>query len=408
MRFATALIGVCMLGLAACRANDEESLGENKLHHDALDYPEGDGLDVPKSDGVTERTVLYRNAAKTRLWYTTARGDVRVLYIIGKRPFIGPLVRSPIDWKAVPDLDHALGAIYAEATSRRTQLATEIQRERGHAGLVQLLLAAVWVDGPEWAELRKQVVPDDDKWFRDAMTLKLTSNDPLVIARAVPEADLLDKSLAKLVAEKAELMVKHGGEARVTTALLHATYKTSNADVAAKIGCEVLATRTETPLVATAIFVTGRGKADCDRQQIEKYLAPACSYDCSLADGECNSMDFLRDIIRKDENGTTADFMNESQAGAESRLAHLALYQSLGNLPAWFTQQDARRRYEIKQSANPDCDKDGVHSGTSCHCDEDDLHLTACMAGSLTQAVSGSCSFDIDDTKKLITNVKAH
>jgi hypothetical protein len=70
--------------------------------------------------------------------------------------------------------------------------------------------------------------------------------------------------------------------------------------------------------------------------------------------------------------------------------------------PEWIRAHE-RRRYAIKQPDKPECGFD-LSVGAACRCAETTLRDTACRTDA-SPAQVGFCAFEIDDAKKLLTNV---
>ncbi|MBN9160221.1 MAG: hypothetical protein J0I07_04625 [Myxococcales bacterium] len=394
-----------------------ESGGEIVLGSRKASLPTGDvGKDAP---------AVTQDEAGRRLAYRTPAGMARILYVIGDGLFVGPLVAFPVDFRAAPDTDHALGPLFEAAGPRRAELVREVRREKGEGGVVRLLIDAAYVDDPAWEETRKQVPPANEAALRDGLASGLEAGkSAIALRRAVGVLDLKAPARAKLVAARAKELAAGGEEPKAVAVLLRAVIA-NDKQKAAEIGCEVLAKRAAAPaddamnsLVEAATLAIAAADATCpDPKLVESVLAEPCLpyYRCGAAgpvawsdtskqdEPLCTKAELAKAIASELERATR-DVLDDGTT--RPGLFAYASLLSKDRLPAAFVNAHARRRYALTQPAEPPCDGDLAPS-TACHCEEATLRLYACKQPEASIVHIGVCRFVVDDKQKKIHNVVA-
>jgi hypothetical protein len=383
-------------------------------------------MELPAGDVGTEAPPLTQDETAMRLAYRTSAGMARILYVVGEGLFLGPVATFPADFRAVPNLDHALGPLFEAAGPRRAELVREVRRVRGDQGVARLLVDAAYVDDPAWEEARRSLPATQQDALRDGLASGLEPGKSVALLRhAVRLVDLKAPARAKVVATRARELAARGEDPRAVAALLRAVIATDKAK-AAEIGCEVLAKRPTTKsgvaehasLVEAATLAIASADATCpDAKLVESVLVDSCSpyYRCNDSGPVSWS-----DTSKQDEPLCTRAQLDKVLAAELARAPREVLdggptrpglwaYASLaakGTLPQAFTVAQDRRRYALSQPAEPACDT-ALAPGTACHCDEATVRLFACKEPTSAKVNVGVCRFDVDDKQKKILNVVA-
>jgi hypothetical protein len=366
------------------------------------------------ADDVREVPIVMQDASGRRLAYRTASGSARVLYVVGESLFVGPLVPHPPDFRAMPDLDHAMGPLFETSRARRKELVREVRRERGEAGVVRLLIDAAYVDDPEWEETKRTLEPASEAALRDAFADGLERGKSAVHRRrATRLLDLKAPERAKLIAARAQELVDASQEPRIAGALLRVVIGNDKTEAAA-MGCSVLSKRPSPKpddwdkLVEAATLAIVVAGASCRGDSIESVLSDPCRpyYRCgatgpvswsepSNQDEPLCTKDDLTKAIATELERTTSDVL-DSGTSRPGLFAYAAL-AARGSVPDAFVAAHARRRFSITQLSSPACDS-GLAPGTPCHCDEPLLRHAACRSTS-SKVANGVCRFVVEDQK---------
>lgn len=409
--------------IAAKEGGSEITFGNRKA-----ELPAGDvGKDAPP---------VTQDEQARRLGYRTASGQARIVYVVGDGLFVGPLVPFPPDFKAAPDVDHALAPLFeaAKTSARRLELVSEVKKQGGEAAVVRLLIDAAYVDDPSWDEARKTLSKENQTALADAMAVGLEKGKSAVLLRrAVSLVDIRAASRQKVVAARAKELADGSQEPRAVAALVRAVLASDKSE-GASLGCTALKSATPDAgssdergvLVETALLAVAHARLNGDANAcadangaIEKMLmqqscvphlrcsdtAPLRWSDTSKQDeGLCTKAQ-VTDAIKAELDRPTSDIL-----GAVATRTELFAYGALlasDRVPASFTTAHARRRYAITQPAEPACDNT-VTPGAACHCDEATLRAAVCRApAEAKDAASGFCKLEIDDKAKKIANVVA-
>lgn len=402
MRWLT--VALC-LALAACHADGKAS--DAKIANGTLTL--GDrSVKVPDA---SEGSVT-RDDAGNRLAYPTKDGPARIVYVIGDGLYLGPTVARPVDFTAVPDLEHAFGPLFDGAGPRRGDLVHAVQKARGNAGVVSLLVAAAFVDDPAWEAARKDITGTDLKNLGGMLASGLEpGRSPLQVRRAAETVDLTHPALLKLEAERAKDPLVQGKEPRTAAVLLRATIA-NDKDAASKIGCDILGGKaTSAPLreaaalacTDPAVLAAALAKNGCVpfvRCKDGKPLGWASS--TKQDEPLCTSAELAPLLAAELAKPPQSAF---DEATGEPELIEYATLAAKGQVPDSFVLAHARRQYKLTQIDKPSCD--GVTVGAACHCDEATIRNNACLSPQSATVSVGQCRFQVDDAAKTIDKVVA-
>lgn len=381
-------------------------------------------VQLPLDDGPTDATKVTTDD-RGHLFYRTTNLKVRVIYAVGDAGyFVGPISDDPPKLKELPSIADAGGTLFRNsAGTRRTELATAIQKVGGGEATMKMLLDSTELSDRDWEAARKTLPPDNDKAFRDAMVMKLESNDPWTIARAAKEGDITAPARLPLVKDKLRALLKDSvKQPRAAAALMRAVIQ-REPETAGQIACSALDTKYENApqndqvtLFETYILALAVSNVDCTNSKIEAQLENAChSYlrcgdNGSLAianygDEPLCTRPQLEPTVKAEVAEAPADVFIEKER-PDDRPALWAYYYLLGKsrVPAQFQLINARRRYAIKQVSSPECAQH--ESNTPCHCEEPILREDVCASESHWSSLA-RCHFKIDDKSKTISDVHA-
>lgn len=384
------------------------------------------------ADG-TRPPVMQDEGAK-RLSYVRAAGDVRVVYVVGASTYLGPTVKAPVDFGAAPDLDRALGALFAYAADRRALLVGDVMKDKGEAGVVRMLVDGASVRGREWDDAIAKLPEARVAEVKTKLALLLDRGQPTAgLERAVVLVPLRDPSRAPALAARLRELTDPVREPRASAVMLRAVAASDKA-LGAQVGCEVLGRKPldivnakGTPeeidlpgreaLVEAAILAIAAAGAECPHVAAflgEDLCAP--SFRCNEAgpltgreptkqDEPLCTKEQLARAVAKELDRSPADAL-AAASGTRPQLFAFANLVAAGKVPASLTTAHARRRYALVQPKEPECES-GVAPGTPCHCEEAILRDQTCRHGEGTNVQVGVCKFDIDDKQKKLLNVVA-
>lgn len=386
------------------------------------------------------RPAVVRDEAGKRLAYPTASGDVRVIYLVGDHAWLGPKVRAPIDFRAAPDPDAALGALFVSAGARRAELASDVTKEKGEAGIVRMLVDGGSADGPEWEAALAKLPEGRAAEVKAALAARLETGKPTAgLRRAVTFAPLADPSRTPALAARLRELAAPPGlrEPRAAAAMLRAV-AVNDKTLAATIGCEVLGrspleTKAETAspeeidrpgreaLVEAALLAIAaagpsasgacakvEGSLGEDHCLTSFRCGPGGPVDPAAATKQdeplCTKADLAK-VIAAELARKPDDVVGLGKGTRAELFAYAALLEA-SKVPEVFTTAHARRRYAVAQPKAPPCDT-GMAPGTPCNCDEATLRDQTCRHPQSSSVSVGVCKFDVDDKQKKITNVVA-
>jgi hypothetical protein len=359
---------------------------------------------VPVMDDTAKRHA-YR--VKPDLW--------RLVYVVGDGVFVGPTTPSPVDFKAAPELDGALGALFEHAGPRRADLVREIGKEKGDAGVARLLSAGAYVDDPVWEEAFAKLPPAAQDDVKKSLSSALDpGKDAATLTRAVRLIPLREPARVPVLSARIrELASKNESQARPVAVLLRALASLDKAE-GARVGCEVLKKKPADDVLREATLLAV-ANTDTSCEGVEEALGKdhclplfRCGPDGPLGGREptkqdeplCTKEDLAKTIAKDLER--KPDDVLASTSGTRGELFAFAILVRENKVPQAMAFAHERRRYAIVQPREPACD--AVEAGKGCHCEEAVIRDFACRKASGGVHTS-HCKFDVDDAQKKILNV---
>ena len=374
---------------------------------------------------------IMQDETGTRFAFVRAQGDVRLVYVVASSAYLGPVTKSPIDFRSSPDLDHALGALFETAGERRARLVADVLEQKTDAGVARMLIDGAGAGGHEWDDAYAKLPEARRAEVKAALAVLLERGKPTAgLQRAVLVTPLRDPSvLAARIKELGEPM----REPRAAAVMLRALASLDKAQ-ASSLGCEVLgnkpldaANAKGTPdevdmlgreaLVEAALLAIAAAGTECPHvaaQLGEDVCTPSfrCNDQGPLTGRETTKQDEplctkeqLAQAVTKELTRLPADVLALS-SGTRAQLFALATLAGQGKVPATVAAAHARRRYALTQPKEPECES-GVAPGTACHCEEAIVRDQACRHPEGTTVSVGVCKFGIDDKQKKLFNVVA-
>lgn len=370
----------------------------------------------------------------TRLAYVSASGDARIVYVVGPRMYLGPTVKAPVDFGAAPDLDHALGALFANAADRRALLVADVLEKKGEPGVVRLLVDGAGVDAREWDDAFAKLPEARAAEVKSSLATLLDRGKPTTgLRRAVVLVPLREPSRAPALAARLRELSEPVREPRASAVMLRALAVSDKAQ-AAQVGCDVLAKKPldtvnakGTPeeidlpgreaLVEASLVAIAAGGTECPH--VAAYLGedvctpsfrcndsgPLTGRETTKQDEPLCTKEQLARAVAKELERTPADAL-AAPNGTRPQLFAFANLSAAGKIPASLTTAHLRRRYALVQPKEPECES-GVAPGTACHCEEAIVRDQTCRHGEGNNVHVGVCKFDIDDKQKKLLNVVA-
>jgi hypothetical protein len=380
------------------------------------------------------RPAIMQDETALRLAFVRAQGDVRLVYVVGAGAYLGPLVKAPIDFRAAPDLDHALGSLFEIAGERRARLVADVRKQKGEAGVARMLIDGAGVDGHEWDDAFAKLPEPHASEVRAALANLLERGKPTVgLRRAVLVSPLREAARAPAVAARLEELTDPVREPRALAVMLRALASVDKAKAGA-IACGVLGKKpletanakgtaeeidvpgrellveaallavavagTECPLVASHL-----GEDVCTPSFRCNEQGPLTGRETTKQDEPLCTKEQLAQALTKDLARGPADVLAIS-GGTRPQLFAFATLAAAGKVPPSVAAAHTRRRYVVTQPKEPECES-GVSTGTPCHCEEAILRDQACRHTEGTSVSVGVCKFDIDDKQKKLLNVVA-
>jgi hypothetical protein len=369
-----------------------------------------------------------------RFAYVRGAGDVRFVYLMAGNAYLGPIVKAPIDFRAVPDRDHALGVLFETAGERRAQLVADVAKQLGQPGVTRMLIDGASVDDPTWDQAFAKLPEANATEVKNALASQLEPGKPSSgLKHAVTLVPLREPTRAPVLAARIRELADPVREPRASAVLLRALAAVDKPQ-GATVGCEILgkkpldvANAKGTPaeidppgrelLVEAALLAIANAGAECP------HVAAQIGDDVCVPSFRCNDAGPLtgRESTKQDEPLCTADQLTQAIAkdlartpadviaangGPRPQLFAFATLAKTGKLPASITNAHARRRYAVSQPKEPECDNT-LSPGTACHCEEAILRDQTCRNPESKVVSVGVCKFEIDDKQKKISNVVA-
>ena len=379
---------------------------------------------------------IMQDETGTRLAFMRAQGDVRLVYVVASSAYLGPVTKGPIDFRASPDLDHALGALFETAGERRAQLVADVSKQRTDAGVARMLIDGAGAEGHEWDDAFAKLPDARATEVKTALAGLLERGKPTAgLKRAVLVTPLRDAAvLAARIRELGEPVREPRAVAVMLRALASLDRSKGPGGQAAPIACEVLgrkpldaANAKGTPeeidmpgremLVEASLLAIAAAGTDCPHvaaQLGEDACTPSfrCNDQGPLTGRETTKQDEplctkeqLAQAVTKDLARLPADVLALS-GGARPQLFALAALAGQGKVPATVAAAHTRRRYALTQPKEPECES-GVAVGTACHCEEAIVRDQACRHPEGNTVSVGVCKFEIDDKQKKLFNMVA-
>jgi hypothetical protein len=380
------------------------------------------------------KPAIMQDDTAARLAFVRAAGDVRLAYVVGAGVYLGPVTKAPIDFKAAPDLDHALGSLFEAAGDRRAQLVMHVREAKGDAGVARMLIDGAGADGKEWDDAFAKLPEARATEVKTALATLLERGKPTAgLRRAVIAVPLREPARAPALAARIKELGEPVREPRATAVMLRALSAIDKPQ-AAQVACELLSHKPletanapprSTPeeldppgrelLVEAALLAIASAGTDCPHAATylgDDLCAPAfrCNEQGPLTGRETTKQDEplctkeqLAQAITKELARSPADVASPSN-GARPHLFAFATLVGAGKVPAALTTAHARRRYVLVQPATPECES-GVAPGTPCHCEEAILRDQTCRHPDGSTVSVGVCKFRIDDKQTKITDV---
>jgi hypothetical protein len=385
------------------------------------------------SDGV--KPTVMQDETGTRLAFVRGQGDVRLVYFVSAGAYLGPITKAPIDFRAAPDLDHALGSLFEIAGERRTQLAADVSKLKGEPGVVRMLVEGAGADGHDWEDAFAKLPEARAAEVKTALAGLLEPGKPTAgLRRAVLFAPLREPARAPALAARIKELIDPLREPRALAVMVRALAAVDKA-AAAPLACELLGRKPLDPGTAgqktpeeldlpgrealveaalLAIAVAGTecphvsahlGEDVCSPQLRCGEQGPLTGRETTKQDEPLCTKEQLAQAVTKDLARTPADVLALT-GGTRPQLFAFATLAPQGKVPAALVTAHARRRYAVVQPKEPECES-GVAPGTACHCEEAILRDQTCRHPEGNSVSVGVCKFEIDDKQKKLFNVVA-
>lgn len=378
------------------------------------------------------RPSVVQDAEGKRYAYPLPSGELRLVYALEGGLFVGPRVKAPLDFGTAPDLDHALGALYENAGSRRAALVADVRKTKGEGSVARLLVEGAAVPGPEWDEAFAKLPPANAAEVRTSLAPLLEKGKPTAgLRRAVSVVPLREPARAAVLAGRIRELGETLREPRASAVLLRALAMSDKAQ-ASVVACEVLTRGPLDPknakgtpeeidapgraaLAEAATLAIAAAGSDC------KEVAPLLAEETCLPSFRCGpagpldgraptkqdeplcTKEELAPLVQQELERTPADVLALRNGTRAPLFAYVALAIT-GKVPPAFVTAHARRRYALVQPEGPICDR-SLAVGTACHCDEPTVRDQTCRHVESQTVSVGVCKFDIDDKQKKLTNV---
>jgi hypothetical protein len=434
------------LALGGCKGSSSSSPGGNASSAEVrwsdagADFALGDKtLALPPGElAAAARPTVMQDEGGKRLAYVNAAGDMRVVYVIGAHAYLGPTaatsMKGPVDLRRAPELDAALGTIFANAGARRAELVADVAKDKGEPGVVRLLIEGANVRAPEWDEAFAKLPAARAAEVRAGLAALLERGKPTAgLSRAVVLVPLDDAARAPALAARVRELVSPVREPRASAVMLRALASLDKGE-GAKLGCEVLGHKPldtvnakgapeeidrpgREALVEAALVAVAAGTVACP------HVAAELGEDLCLPYFRCTEAGPLsgRETSKQDEALCTREQLAKATlqelarppaevvaitAGTRPQLFALAALAATDKIPAAVEAAHARRRFALVQPSAPSCES-GVAPGTACHCDEATVRDQTCRQPVSSSVHIGTCKFEVDEKQKKLLNVVA-
>jgi hypothetical protein len=376
------------------------------------------------------------------LAYTTTSGEVRWVYLLGGVMYAGPKTKGPLDFRAAPERDRALGAMFENTPEKnRAALATEVQKADGDQGLIRMLVDGAGADSKVWEATYEKLPELPQKQVQSGLGKWLDPGKPAAgLLRTVRYLTLAEPAHVARIEKRLPELLDPIRVPRASAVMLRAVASV-DPKAASKLGCDVLAKNpadlakatgsaadidvqgreelVEAALVAIARDAANGSPLAC-QDAVLAALADPCVPQLRCADGKpltgreptshwdeplCTKAELA--AITKTELERKASDILDVTTGARRELFALAALAAAEKVPLAIVAAHERRRYAIAEPASPSCESGELAPGTSCHCDEGALRDQTCRNPTSANIHVGLCKWDVDDKSKKITNVVA-
>lgn len=353
-------------------------------------------------------------------------GGWRVVHLVGGKALASKDVVA--DWRARTfELD--AGGLFAHHESARADVLTRARAEGGDDAVVRALADSADLRDKAWDDAEGALAPAAKQKLSDRLKKSLdVGGSPTGLLRAVVATDLQAADVApKLGARVTELGAKKAPTSPRALGIMLRALARSRRDEGGAVACKVLEAGPAEPaagtgdaagvrpLVDAALLAIATSGASCKDAVMKTAGQDRCAilFRCKpdggrLAQNETSDQkeplctkpmlegEVARELARPASALATGEEYWTERFGLAALLAQ-------GALPPEWTRGHERRRYDLTQPAAPECGMD-LKPGTACHCDEVTLRDQACRNDSSPVQV-GFCKFEVDDKKKLISNV---
>ena len=361
----------------------------------------GKTVAVPATDLAAGATpAVVKDESGKRLAYPTNEGKPRLVYVLADgTAWIGPLAKAPLDFRAEPDLVHALAAGASSAK--------------------------------EWDDAYAKLTDPQKEEVKKALAPFLEQGKPTApLGRAVTLVSLRDAAKKDTIAARAKELALSMKEPRANAVLLRALAGLDKAQAGA-IACDLLgkspldpANAKGTPeeidrsgresLVEASLIAIVNAGTSCPKAEAVLTEEPCqpwvrCNADGPVSPSQTSKQDEPLCTKAEVEKAAASELERPPgevfaiAKGVRPELFALGAMLQADKVPASFTTAHTRRRYEVVQKASPECDAAAI--GTPCHCDEAILRDQTCRHRESQVVSIGLCKFEIDDKTKKITNV---
>lgn len=353
-------------------------------------------------------------------------GGHKVVHVVGDRALVAP--KATRDWRAAT-FESEAGDLFVAYPEAREAILARARAEGGDDAVARAIADAADLRGAPWDDAYGKL-SDAAKKKVDARLRKAldVGEKPVGLLRAATTVDLAAADLSpKLGARVAELGATKTPISPRALGILLRVYARDHKDDAGAVGCKILGagpvepaagtgdSAGVRPLVDAALLAIAHGRTACKDPLLKVAGQDRCAilFRCKpgggrLAPNEASDQKeplCTREMLEPDVHAELARTPASLATGEEywtDRFGLAALWATDAVPPEWARGHE-RRRYELKQPASPECGVD-LKQGTPCRCDEPTLRDQACR-NDASPIQAGFCHFEVDDKKKLISNV---
>lgn len=353
-------------------------------------------------------------------------GGWRVVHLVSGKALASKEVVP--DWRA-RTFEADAGNLFAIHESARADVLARARAEGGDDAVVRALADSADLRDKAWDDAQAALAAGPKQKLADRLKKSLdVGGSPTGLLRAVVATDLQAPDVApKLGARVSELGAKKAPTSPRALGIMLRALARSRREEAGAVACKVLeASPAEPaagtgdaagvrPLVDAALLAIAASGASCKDAVMKTAGQDRCAilFRCKpggarLAQNEASDQKeplCTKEMLQAEVATELARPPSSLATGEEywTERYGLAALWAQGPLPPEWARGHERRRYDLTQPASPECGMD-LKPGTACHCDEVTLRDQACRNDSSPVQV-GFCKFEIDDKKRLISNV---